>query len=630
MKTNDTSIAGRPLLRWIVLLTILLCSAVAIMIDSFGMQIGSDMDKGLLHLTESLDYETSGIEIEDAMFAVVLFFLFNRFFLRKESPFSRSAFFTSCFLAFFLLLGISFSRFHSFAFLCSSRAQTLIAFGTFVGLWAILYLVLKLLFRMLDSGPGKINFPYSFPARVSAFVSRHFFLFSFLVMLLFWLPIELAFFPGSLHYDGCKQVEMFLGFQTLTTHHPYISTLLIGACYRLGETLFGRNYAILPYVVLQNMVSLAVFSSICSFIRDKASVFAGLLCLAFFSLVPAFPTFSQAVLKDGLYTAFFAWYVLNCVRIYMKDGSPFPTWTSLILSGGMVCLLRNNGAYIVLPSLFLLIFMVKGKKKAVVLSFVSVLAIHVGINGVLVNSLQIQPGPKVEMLCLPIQQIARYVTYYEDEFTEDEQRVIDRVIRYAGIPERYNPENADPVKMFYRSTTPEEWRDFEALWLDKLTDRPLIYAEASVNHMFGYLDPFYFYSDLSVYPLYNQEPSEDKDISGSLAVYATEAHTRQIASAYVYMWQKVPVLSFFVNPAFYTWLCVILLAALLRKRLWSRALLFIVPLLNICICFLSPVNGYLRYMFPVIAAMPLYVLLGLQPYWEKPTASPPYGEHPCL
>jgi hypothetical protein len=82
----------------------------------------------------------------------------------------------------------------------------------------------------------------------------------------------------------------------------------------------------------------------------------------------------------------------------------------------------------------------------------------------------------------------------------------------------------------------------------------------------------------------------------------------------VYAWNKVPLLSFIVNPAFYTWLTVILLGGLLRKKKWRYACVCVIPILNILICVASPVNGLVRYALPVMGIMPLLILMGIEAY----------------
>ena len=75
------------------------------------------------------------------------------------------------------------------------------------------------------------------PVRLSG--KRAFWL-SFAVILLCWVPILLALFPGVTGYDMQSQV-----YQNLTGEyvngHPIAHTLLIGLFYRLGEWLFANS-----------------------------------------------------------------------------------------------------------------------------------------------------------------------------------------------------------------------------------------------------------------------------------------------------------------------------------------------------------------------------------------------------
>lgn len=209
------------------------------------------------------------------------------------------------------------------------------------------------------------------------------------------------------------------------------------------------------------------------------------------------------------------------------------------------------------------------------------------------------------------------MSFHESELTEEEKSVIDNVVKYAGIPERYNPEISDYIKNHYRNTSEDEWEDFWNLWIKKLKQHPEVYFTATMNHVFGYIDPFYFNNQMQVYQLYNKGSISSTDGEMLYSEYAFSTNLRSATSDGVYIWQNIPICSFVVNPAFYTWVGIILIGALIKKKEWKSILLFVAPLMNVFICFASPVNGFLRYTLPVMAAIPLYFLIAILPYLEE-------------
>ena len=62
-----------------------------------------------------------------------------------------------------------------------------------------------------------------------------------------------------------------------------------------------------------------------------------------------------------------------------------------------------------------------------------------GFDAAVARSVEpIENSPK-EMLSLPFQQTARFVSEYESEITDEERTVIDRVLIYDQLADRYRP-----------------------------------------------------------------------------------------------------------------------------------------------------------------------------------------------
>lgn len=72
---------------------------------------------------------------------------------------------------------------------------------------------------------------------------------------------------------------------------------------------------------------------------------------------------------------------------------------------------------------------------------------YLGYNKVLLPSLEIANTSVREMLSVPFQQTARYAKYYGDEISEEDKEIIDKVLGYDDLGERYEPDLSDKVKM---------------------------------------------------------------------------------------------------------------------------------------------------------------------------------------
>lgn len=606
---------GKKLFRGVVLLGLLLLAAIALMIqpEQYDPERYSYMSVG--NFLKLLRIEMGTVDVSHVLAIVALYALFDRILLRKDRPFCLTAFLVAGVFSAFLLLGDSFSAFNSFAFLADSACQFLIALFVGLGYLAILYSLLKLFYAWMDS-VSQQNVRYE---GALCWIDRHFAGVSLTVMLVCWAVLALPYFPGSVPHDGRNQLNMVYGYFEMHTHHPYYSTQIMGFVYGLGEKLFGITGGCVFYVVFQSLVCGIVFSQICEYIRFKTRrLLPGGLCLLFFALSPMWWAYMQAVIKDTLYVGVFALFVLETVKIFLKDGKK---WDYVVLgvSGVLTCCLRNGCQYVVFPAMLALILVVTDRRKLLCVVCGLALAGNFVLNTLVIDALELTPVNQVEALSIPLQQIARYVTYHEEELTEEEQQIINRVVKYEGIPERYKPEISDPIKNHYRNTTEEEWSDFWRLWAEKLVEAPDVYVTATMNHVFGYIDPFYYTAVLGSYQLYTKDNLTEQDKDAVYSEYLFSEDLRNNAYEATYLWENIPGLSLLVSCGTYTWIGIILIAALLRKRAWRSVGMFTAPLMTLLICFASPVNGLLRYMLPIVVVIPLMILVGFLPYLEPKT-----------
>lgn len=607
----------KKLLRGVLLLGLLLLAAVAMMIQPEQYNPERYAHMGVSSYFNLLRKEIGIVDVAHIAALCALYALLDRMLLRKDQPFCLTAFLVGGVLSAFLLLGDSFSAFNSFAFLADSACQFLIAGTVGLGYLVILYSLLKLFYTWLDGlSIKKVRYE-----GVLNFINGHFAAVSLVAMLVCWAMLARPYFPGSVPYDGRNQLNMVHGYFEMHTHHPYYSTLIMGLVYGMGEKIFGITGGCVCYVVFQSLVCGAVFAQICEYIRMKTRrLLPGMLCLLFFAVCPMWWTYMQAIIKDTLYVGVFALFVLETVKIFLKDEKKWD-YVALGVSGVLTCCLRNGCQYVVFPALLALILAVTDRRKQLCAVCALALVGNYAANTLVIDALQLTPVNQVEALSIPLQQIARYVTYHEDELTEEEKHTINRVVLYDGIPERYNPEISDPIKDRYRNTNEEEWTNFWQLWLSKLKDDPALYITATMNNIFGYIDPFYYQDVLSRYPLYTKSAIKEADQDAVYSEYYFPVEQRNNANDTANLWENIPGLSLVVSCGTYTWIGFILIAGLLRKRLWRSALLFTAPLMTLLICFASPVNGLLRYMLPIMAVIPVMILVGFLPHLEqKPTA----------
>lgn len=168
-----------------------------------------------------------------------------------------------------------------------------------------------------------------------------------IILLLGWLPVLLAYYPGIFAYDASNQVMQVID-NTYTTHHPLIHTILLGTFFKLGQLLQNNNIGVLLYSILQMGVSALMLSwSITYMIKKGLGVKGYILLLAIYILFPVYPMMSISTTKDILFAAF----SLTAVVFFMKvsdDGDKWKSAKLLLIGGGALVgmmLFRNNAVY---------------------------------------------------------------------------------------------------------------------------------------------------------------------------------------------------------------------------------------------------------------------------------------------
>ena len=219
-------------------------------------------------------------------------------------------------------------------------------------------------------------------------------------------------------------------------------------------------------------------------------------------------------------------------------------------------------------------------------------------NQVLLPAWGVAPGSVREMLSLPFQQTARYVNEYEGHLLQEDIDVINEVLDYQTLVDEYDPCVSDPVKNTYHGDG-DALKDYFRLWVRCGLHRPDVYVEATLNSMFGYFLPGYRFGTYGGNYFMMQESAYGVDVSF--------AHPDQVevVDTYSRLWSVTPGLLLLNAPGTHSWLLILCTAALLRKKQWVGLLVTLPVWLTLGICCISPVNGLVRYMLPIMAVMPL-------------------------
>ena len=467
--------------------------------------------------------------------------------------------------------------------------------------WSALFeLLLRLLYLALAGG-GR-----STPDRREC---RRLGLWSFLAILVCWLPWSLAAYPGTFCPDSLVQLAQALGLRPWTSYSPVFSTWLMGALLWLGERVASRSFGCFLYLLLQTALGALVFSLCVRFLRELGlGLRACMLALAFFALTPLWGCFSQFYEKDLLYAELATLNLVCAAAVLRERRCSWGRAALLILSGVLMSLARNNGVYASVPLLLALALYVREGRRPLLAALGSVLGAYLLVTAVLYPALGVEKGSVRDLLSLPLQQTARYVSGCPEEVTPEERAAIDAVVDLDRLAQEYDPVFADPVKDMYRedcSKLPAYFR----VWSSMGLRRPLVYLEAFLHKSYGYLAPVEKSMGAFVSPGVSDAAY---GISAPEASWLPAAF-QQLAVAGI----SLPAVSSLYMPGLYTWLILACMVLLGKRGKKAELILFIPALVNLAFCLGSPLHCAIRYALPVVASAPL--LLG----W---TAAAAHGE----
>ena len=579
-----------------------------------------------------LEYSLNGYHILWLILTPILFsFYRSTFFVSKKN---RGIGLPSILFSIFMVFGNSFEKAGNWDLVFADTAQLIKSFISMIGYYAFFYVIIYQIFQYLEGKKVYSNDAAS--EGISAFIfDKKPFLAPFLIILILWAPYFIAHFPGLFMYDTSMQILQSYNIEDstakylnlisenvkLNNHHPVIHTLILGGCVKLGQSIFkSENIGYFIYTLIQTLISVMSISYSISYMTKKeVPYWFRSVTLSFYCFMPAFQNFAVLGTKDTLFTCMMLLYVINLVEIVENPEKVFKDKMKLLYLFFILItctLLRNNGIYIILLSLPIIILIHRKYLKQVVLIGMGVFIIFYSFNNILLPSLQITGGSVRESLSIPFQQTARYVRDFGNEVTEEEKEAINAILNYDLLTSRYNPDLSDPVKkLFNESSDREDLSKYFKVWLQMLFKHPGVYIQATINNVYGY-----FYFSEGATPIYTWEGAQNcmntanEKGNFNFSFIDSLEPMRIFYHEYSEMFKRIPGLSLLHSCSIYSWILILGIAFAVRRRDYRYLLAYTPLIITLLFCIMSPSNGnrYFRYIYPIAYCLP--VVLGIQLY----------------
>lgn len=329
-----------------------------------------------------------------------------------------------------------------------------------------------------------------------------------IVILLCWIPWLVLFFPGIYWSDTSQELLEHFGLVTLSDHHPYSMTLILGWFADLGNSLFNSvSKGLFVLICIQSAIAIYFFSRFIWELHDSGLGRIGSLALlCFVSLFPFIPLMFCSVAKDTLSCAFFLGFALQLFLIVKSNGKELQNPRVLIAM--IVCALissltKKTTGYVVLLC-FVPLLLAYRKKESLVRSAAAAAVVFaivfIVFPKLILPAFYVQPSGKQEAIATLIQQVAHDVTFNSDDLTSEDRSLIDDflLVDCDEIPSRYNWQIVDPVKERGLHND-KRMGDFVKLWAKNTLKHPRGHLESWLGLVDGWIT---FRTDLAGTPNY--------------------------------------------------------------------------------------------------------------------------------
>ena len=441
---------------------------------------------------------------------------------------------------------------------------------------------------------------------------------SFFFLLLCWLPVFLAVYPGFFVYDAQDEYVQ-VATRVFSTHHPLVHVLLLGGIIcGVHKLTDSYNLGIACYMIVQMLLVAGGFTFVLSYLRrKKVSPVLRLVSLLYLGLFPTVVMFTLCSAKDALFTLALLLLLVCLLEMGTQEKAFYASggWQILfVLSGMAMMLLRNNGFYAFLVMIPILLFLQRKHWQRLLVLTVCAVAGCLLINGGLKAALHAQSGEYQELLTVPIQQLARTYKYAPEAFSPEDEEILHEILSEEAL-RLYTPRLSDPVKYrFDNKSFAGDKARYAGLWLRVGMKKPLIYLNAwwmtsygfwypdTVINVYGGNTVFTFtYRDNSYFGYEVEEPG----VRESKIPWLDEVYRKLSLEVWK---EKVPVVSWLFSPGAMFWLYAFLFARLLNNRRYE----IFYPYLPVFLLWLTVLLGptYLpRYVLFFWYALPLFLAM---------------------
>ncbi len=441
-------------------------------------------------------------------------------------------------------------------------------------------------------------------------VKRDPWLLFFGLLLLCYLPYYLAFFPGILTNDSTAQWAQAIGQVSLSNHHPVLHTLLMRLCLWLAGIFGGgATAAAALFSAGQVLFMAAVFATVLRFLtRLKLPRWVIFLAILYYAVNPLHGYYSVTHWKDIPFALVMTLLALQLiVWVRAKDQKISARQLLAMALTLLACaFLRNNGLYIMIIMVPVLIFLNKTSRKSRSIVLLSVLALSLLIQGPGYRWLGIEKSEFAESLAVPLQQIGR-IAATGAPLTEEQKADIEQVIPLSDLKASYKNFTANPIKFhknFQGAAIDENKGRYLSLWGTLVLENPIVATEAflSINYGFWYPEIGNWSVGTKIYN--NKLGLSTKSLAPDIQRFLLKLDPYELIK------RELPFAYFVFGVGMMFW-SIVLAAFMIWSRRKIRDILILLPFIILwgTLMIATPVFCETRYVYSLFCLLPLSVYL---------------------
>ena len=447
------------------------------------------------------------------------------------------------------------------------------------------YLVFYGLIQGVDAYLNKLKF---FTYNDLKKKKKVFLLFFSIMFILYSLVLILCMYPGVLTPDSLWQVKMGITHE-YNSVHPLLHTFIIELIISLFNDLsLGVFVCSIVQILFISLCTSYMFITLYELGLKKKYL---IISYVIFLLLPYNIIYSFTIWKDVVFAGFIILFTTSLFREIYKLGNNLIV---VFISGIGFCLFRSNGLYAFIVFVLLFVILHYKEYKRIAICLILSMLISIGFN--MVTNKYFEGASISESLSIPLQQLAR--TVVDNDLDTNELKIINKYLDVSKIEDNYLSYISDPIKSMM-STNDFKLSTFILDWLKIGIKHPVSYFKGWVDQTRGYYNSGYDYGWFS-------EKIADNDLGLKTISFIKPLYFLFMG----YLWLfcgDVPVLPIIRCLGLYTWILLVLstLANKHKKKVnivYSPLLLLIVTLL-----IASPVFCEFRYMYCVVACMPIVI-----------------------